>query len=360
MEVIANARVMSDGELLALRVDRDSEVGTCTELLMSTRGNVFIFGPRGIGKTFLVRLVHSKLRERGPEVFPFFLNATELAMFGAKGTGEVFPAMLLLQLISSIWRGLLRHPYSKLLESVERHKRAIKIENAVLGRLERLFIQLRYPKFSTTQENINEFSVSAIAKGGLKENLTTERKSVGILPYEFIEYLEELKTDIFPKVGISKCIGIIDEANMMPVEWQEAVVSRHIDIFSNRGMQFILVAGIVPPFSTVDVARNFEFVLELKGLPLVEIPRLLDVHFGEQAKRFSEDSIELLHKETEGNPREVVILAERTLLRSEAKNAPIGTCLIMSVAQEYRDLMERLRGPHILHRKARGRASRGR
>ncbi len=342
MEPTVNARLMTQEQILALRVNRESEVDSCSDLLRSTTSNVFIFGPRGVGKTFLVRLIHAKLRKNAPEVFPFFLNATELAVFGAKGTGEAFPAMLLLQLISSIWREILQHSYSELLRTAETQKRAIKIEKRAQVCLQRIFLQLRYPDFTVTQENASEFSVSAIAKGGLSENLNIERKSVGILPYEFMEYLEELKSVVLPKVGISKLVGIIDEANMMPVEWQEAVVSRHIDIFSNRGMQFVLVAGFVPSLKTADIPRNFESVLELHGLRLTDVPRLLEVHFGERVKCFDRESIALLHNETAGNPREVVTLAERSLRRIEPEGSQGGRGVVESAIQEHKEMIQRL------------------
>lgn len=289
-----------------------------------------------------MRLIHSRLHEAKLGVFPFYLNATELALFGTKGTGEAFPAMLLLELISSIWRELLRKPYSALVGAVEVQKRSIKIERHVETSLRRLFIQLRYPNYITSQEDKNEFSLSAFAKGGLSKTLRVERKSVGILPYEFMEYLEELKREVLPKVGIAKLVGIIDEANMMPLEWQEAVVSRHIDIFSNRGMQFILVAGFAPSFSAVDIPRNFEFILELKGLAVSDIPRFLEKHLLSQAKSFNESCIELLHSRTSGNPREIGRLAQYAVRRSIETGRPIDRELITSVVEEHKRMVEKL------------------
>ena len=55
-----------------------------------------------------------------------------------------------------------------------------------------------------------------------------------------------------------------------------------------------------------------------------------------------QNCLDLLHKETAGNPREVVCLAERILRRSDAENVPVGTSLVMCIVQEYRAMLKRL------------------
>ena len=70
---------------------------------------------------------------------------------------KVFPAVLLLELLTSVWRELIRRPYSELVASAEIQKRSITLEDKVDKYVRRLFVQLRYPNYSVTQQDASEF-----------------------------------------------------------------------------------------------------------------------------------------------------------------------------------------------------------
>lgn len=342
MRPVENARQMTFEQTLATRVDRDSEVRLFSDLLATSMQNVYVHGPRGVGKTFLTRLVYAELLKTQPSVFPFFLNATEFALYGSRGTGEAFPAVVLLQLISAIWGNLLHHPYSDLVGSAEIQKRAVSVEDPVHKHLRRLFVQLRYPDYAVTQQNSAEFSVSAIAQGGLGENLATERRSVGILPYEFMEYLDELNSAVLPELGVTKLVCIVDEANMMPAQWQEELLSRHVDIFTDRGMQFMVVASLQPESVPGDSLRSFDQLVELAGLGVDDVCDLLDLQLNGCGHRFSTCGISLLHAETCGNPRQLIQLAHVALGKADHEG-PISDDQVKAAVREYREMVARCR-----------------
>lgn len=95
----------SADEIRARCIDRKREVDTCLEALVEHGHNVLVHGTRGVGKTFLLRLVEDGLRAT-ERFFPCFANLASLSAYGGPSDTSGFPRAVLLQLCASIWKAL--------------------------------------------------------------------------------------------------------------------------------------------------------------------------------------------------------------------------------------------------------------
>lgn len=57
---------MSDEQVASWHVGREVELATLSEALGRTSSNVYLWGERGVGKTFLLRLLRRELAEDQP------------------------------------------------------------------------------------------------------------------------------------------------------------------------------------------------------------------------------------------------------------------------------------------------------
>lgn len=75
-----NALMLSSEEIMTLLVNRIDELGTAKSAIRNYN-NVLLYGIRGVGETFLVRLLTKHLSEEFPEIFPVYVNTAGLVMY---------------------------------------------------------------------------------------------------------------------------------------------------------------------------------------------------------------------------------------------------------------------------------------
>ena len=97
-----HAGLLDETTLLGLRVDRQIELERCLFNLCEQRSNVFIYGRRGRGKTFLVRILDVELRARSARL-PVQISALGLSGFGRQDPTSAFPEAVLLEILQCIW-----------------------------------------------------------------------------------------------------------------------------------------------------------------------------------------------------------------------------------------------------------------
>jgi hypothetical protein len=90
-------------DVTKVRIDRDRELGLCCEALLKRRQNVLLYGNRGIGKTFLLRLVEKKVQELAPSVYPCVVNIASVGAYSLGNEAAGFPRAVLLQFCSALY-----------------------------------------------------------------------------------------------------------------------------------------------------------------------------------------------------------------------------------------------------------------
>jgi Cdc6-like AAA superfamily ATPase len=251
--------------ILDSRIDRESELAACVQHLGYHSENMFLWGARGVGKTFLVRLVHAEL-EAKDDILCASVDMLGLPGFGRHDPATAFPEAVLLALCTSIWKNIVGKPYSELRGRLELSEGSIRLSTKIEKVVESIYKQVMISQRKSRYEYSNSVGFSAAAKGEKKEIGWVEQEQPPVLPFEFLEYCEELLHALL-KVGKRRIVALCDEANRLPFEKQEEILGRYVDLFASRNVQFLFVAGVHRFESTPPpIPEGFDQVLHLQGL----------------------------------------------------------------------------------------------
>jgi ribosomal protein L31E len=306
-------------EIMRLRTDRFDEIDICLGTILKTRNNIYLYGERGIGKTFLLKTLYNEILKEDNKVFPFFLNLFSLSR-DSIGHGEyAFSSFLALELIKSIWEEIYKKSHSDLINkaiSPEAGDSNLKKINF----LQKVYANLRASLYKMDFTSENNIGVKAIISGNIKINETESREYGQLLPFEVISYIEEIKNYLKVNEKKIKIVALCDEANLMSEEWQQAVLTKHIDIFSNIGIQFVFVAGYLIRHKDIIVPNSFEKVIEITGINKDYIEELLQKHYQSTDFKIKPELVDYLWKKTNGNPRRILSIASEALVRDYKNN----------------------------------------
>lgn len=230
------------GDLRSRCADRREELQYCASVLTNSRNNLVLFGERGVGKTFFVRLLASELNAGNKGVF-----AVSLDMFNAVHpgglSGDRFGQALLLVLIARIWRDLFSLPYESLVSKAGWGAREISARGPQRI-LRRIHDCVRGSRTQVVLRDSSSVGASAVIQGERKEEQEQTLEMPGILPYEFAEYVQDIIENVLAPKGVSKVIALCDETNQFRIEEQKRIVEGNIEVFRNSGVQFLYVMSV--------------------------------------------------------------------------------------------------------------------
>ena len=248
------------------RVDRVEELERCRAAIAATSSNIFIYGERGIGKTFLVRLLQDALTTDNT-LLPVVVNLAHLSAYGRNELADSFPRAVLLQVCVKIWKSIFRKSYLDLEASVQRHESDLAkvFSNHAERTLVRVYGLLMLTEFKGSLKRASEIGASALIKGSHQETKEVQIGRIGILPFEFAEFLNVIHQDVLGRSPKRRIVAICDEANLLPSEQQRAILNQYLELFLSRQLQFVFVAGHHPWHQEPAIPSSFETVLRLEG-----------------------------------------------------------------------------------------------
>lgn len=303
-----NAAAQTIEELRAARIDREEEFGKAYSALAKNVQNVLLYGTRGAGKTFLIRLIEDELCRREPQIFTCAVNLASLASYrpGADDI-DAFPKAVLLQLCTALWTRLIDKSYLQLKDHLSYSGHELRVMPREESTIQAVYAQLMKSDLVQRTSRTNTAGLNLVAKGELQEQFVHENKQSSILPFEFGEFVGQLITDVLHPRSKSKVVIICDEANHAKFYEQEQLLERYFELFSSRRVQFLFVAGHGPWQEKEYIPACFETTIELAGFRNPDHTKVL---VEADARRltggeveFTQDALEVLVEAFAGHPR---------------------------------------------------------
>jgi len=299
---VYNARGLNNDQILQTRVNRVSEVQACIRCLRERGENAFVWGARGVGKTFLLRLIASEL-STDATILPVWVDVFATARVGSPAPSTAFPESVLLATCAEIWRSLIKKPYSSLRACLDLREGDIRRRSPLEKVVETVYSRVMSSQRKAHYQYENSVGFSAGAKGEKKETGWVEQEQPPIMPFEFLEFSNELARALID-VGKERVIATCDEANLLPIDEQAALLSHYLDLFNARGTQFLFVAGTLPGDSEPPpIPDGFDLVLPLQGLAPEACAELLQKQASSLGYRIAEPAFAIAAEQTKGNPR---------------------------------------------------------
>ena len=150
------------------RVDRETELSLCRNAILERHHNILLYGERGIGKTFLIRLLEDELKEQN-DVFCIRIQLSALYAYGRDNEATSFSRAILLQLCAEIWRRVLKKPYLELRERLEESGQEVTIRNDAERVVQEVYTHLMFSLKKARFDIQNMVGFSAGAKGEKKK-----------------------------------------------------------------------------------------------------------------------------------------------------------------------------------------------
>ena len=333
---------MSDDDIRYFSVGRDDEYREVLNDLIRKNHNVLIYGERGIGKTFLIRSLYEKIVEAEKDILPIFINLAGLRSYSPADNAASFPRAILLQICSVIWSNYLGNSYLDLRDSISDSGQEITLKSKPEKTVQRLYRHLMSFERKAQNEFVNSVGFSALAKGEKSEKTTASLTQSDILPFEFVEFVNELKENVLPYINKQRIILICDEANMLPQYEQKELLERYVEIFTEKRVQFIFVAGYLPWQDIPSIPSCFETSVGLKGLCSEEVTELLYKCITSSDYSFENSGALKIFEIFNGHPRLSINAFERASIECLNQNAKlISKNLVIRACQELEQRLER-------------------
>jgi hypothetical protein len=322
-----NASSLRDEELELLRVDRESELQRCITALTEHRANVLIFGERGVGKTFLAKVLRQRLVADCPDVFTFSANVANLLGYADEPVAG-FSALVLLELCLAIWRQDIGKNYSALRSAIDESApplmSAPPAEDAI-ARVMRILLTER----STSYEFASIVGLAIGAKAEKAEKTTRQAKLSRVLPFEFVELTEEVIASALAPKGKSEIIVICDEANLLPIYYQQAILDASLEMFGSKRIRFAFVAGHLHWESIPAVPICFDTTVHLRGLRSSPAKRLIRKAAEAWRVEVSGDAQAILIRASRGNPRYMLSVLGSAVEAVQRRNPSVPRTVLL-------------------------------
>ncbi len=299
---IRNLAADSIPHLREICVDRAEELNKLQHAIVDKRHNVLLYGERGVGKTFLIRLLEQEIRDLDGEVFPALINLASLSAYGNEDEVASFPRAVLLQFCKVLWTDLLKMSYLDLRERLDETGKELTLRREAERIVQRVYTFLMTFHKRARTEFLHSVGFSAAAKGEIREKTTSDRQQSDVLPFEFAEFAAELIDKVLKPKGKNRVVIICDDANLMPLYKQEAILERYLELFSFKRVQFLFVAGHMSWERKTYIPSCFETRQELKGFPKKEHIYEMIQKANDSSVVFSPEAVDLLYELLKGHP----------------------------------------------------------
>jgi Cdc6-like AAA superfamily ATPase len=299
--------------------------------LTNNSQNVLLYGSRGIGKTFLVRLLFEKLKSSESSVFPVVVNLSGLVCYGRDDITASFSRAVLLQVCCEVWTRLLGKRYLDLRERLDETGNEISFRTEAERTVQRIYSLLMTSQRTARKKQYESFGVTAAIKGEKGDEAEFSRQQSDVLPFEFAEFIDELNKYVLGREKKKRFVIICDEANKMPLFEQEQILERYIELFNTKQVLFLFVAGLRKWEEFVELPDCFELYVHLKGFPTLKHIREL-IRKSKSSIPFEDDGVDFLFEEYVGHPRETINACSEAYDWAQARElATISRKLIIQV-----------------------------
>jgi|GEM_PF-7045193 len=306
LDIICNANYAHIEELKKIRVNRDKEVKDCLETLKNTTLNIYIYGPRGIGKTFLIKTVQNELKQVDSSIFSFSINMAAIAFHGEAIQRFEFISSIALSMISRIWSELCNMEQSTIFSEIDSNTFA----EPKTQYLHRLYNDITHSR----TKFVHLANRQQLENGNKKEILNWEIELERFNSSEVLKIIEELRGFLITTENKRKIVVFCDEANILDAPVQKEFVTKHLDIFTNLGMQFLFVGGYFVHGDEYNVPDYFEYILHLKGIEHSHIRELFSKYFPTYEITIDDECAKYMCNKTYGNIRQIINITHRAVL----------------------------------------------
>ena len=338
-----NAAAQSIEELRNARVDRESESKIAYTSLVKRSNNVLLYGPRGAGKTFLIRLLEDEISKAETSIFSCIVNVASLSLYDQGDEVAAFPRAVLLQLCTSMWTRVLGKSYLELRDSACDSGQELRLKNTAEKTIKSVYRHLIQQQLIQRTALTNTAGVSMVARGEKSEQSSFEVRHMQILPFEFAEFADQLIQDVLRPKGISKIVVFCDESNHTKLYKQEQLLERYLELFSSRRVQFLFVAGVGPWTKKEYLPTCFETTIELGGFrERSDVQALIDKAMsGSQGNviPFASGAIDVVFETFAGHPRRTLNACQRAYC--DARESNLAEIDVRSILRACREI-ERL------------------
>lgn len=288
--------------LKSMRVDRDIELKQYIDALFGRSENLLIYGSRGVGKTFLAKLLLNEIESHFKNTTPVFVNLSGLYAYDPDDMVTSFPFEVLLGLCTTIWNNVLNKEYSTLRSVLSETGSEIKFRNKEEKKIIDIYRLLLTS--SVRMRTDREYSIGVSSNFGTKRSTQKEWAEINLLPFEFFEFVEEIKKETLLPYGKERIVIICDEANKLPIFQQAAILERYIELFAASKVQFVFIAGYRPGEKVIPISYGFQNIVELEGFQdKQDIKKLINKHAPAINISFLDSAIDVVWAIFKGHPR---------------------------------------------------------
>jgi Cdc6-like AAA superfamily ATPase len=327
----------------SMRVDRAEELNQCVRALIERRHNVLLYGNRGVGKSFLLRLLDDHLQQEQSSIFPIFVRLSGLGCYGKDDIAASFSRAVLLQVCCEAWTKLLCKRYLDLRERLDESGNEITFRSESERTIQRIYDVLMTSERKAKSRHFASFGVSAGIKGEKQEEAEYERQQSDVLPFEFAEFISEITRYVLMPKNKKRLLILCDEANHMPMFYQQEILERYFELFNAKQVQFLFVAGVAHWEESPSLPTCFETQFELKGFSAIEdVLRL--VQKAKSSLPFEDEAINVLFNEHNGHPRRILETCHFAFEQAVRRKSPTITVdIVHRVCKEIRQKLEKER-----------------
>jgi Cdc6-like AAA superfamily ATPase len=317
-------------------VDRMDELSSCIQALTTNYHNVLLHGSRGVGKTFLVKLILNRLKKDFSNIFAPYVSGGGLLSYGNIDPIASFSRAALLQICKAIWTQLLNKSYLELRDRLTDTGQEITFRSKEEKIIQQIYGLLMKSQINTQQQMINSVGFKAGVMGEKKETNTLDFQQSDLLPFEFAEFAHELKENVLKPLGKDRLLILCDEANHMPIFQQEAILERYFDLFNSKQVQFLFVASQMSRDNDTALPSCFETQLQLLGFPNKSYLAEFIAKRNCQNVIFKDDSVEVLFEFFKGHPRDSLKLCAKAFDIAVKENiSQIDSALMLRLCRDY-------------------------
>jgi len=350
LDAMLSAAHLTPDQILKVRVDRENEISTCLETLVNDRRNLLVFGDRGAGKTFLMKLLCSELAASSEKVLPVYLDIMSSLAWGDAISS--LPRAILMGICRSIWYEVLDMGSSDLHQLAEQVVETVDTANDEDD--DELVVSAYRFVASETREFMRQRAGQFGVSGGVRAIVSpgkTREYSYGVAPpHAYSDRLRDLTEKILVPRGYGGSVVICDEANKLPILQQVDLLENFFSLFQTSHVRFVFVAGLRTNEELNVPKEVFGHVLELGGLPGHDaVEELIDVYCKGSDLVFTKDATEIIWDAFKGHPLDTLDACKNCLHRLSDKDTKLVdarvaalSCLHIQSDRYERRLRERL------------------